>query len=103
MTIKIQRITTSAILLTLFVAASALADDVNQRQHASPEVKAKVNRQLANAYAQGGPVDRVTVTRGEDASAVLEIGTVNGTGHALREQNIVTGDNTVICLHCRSR
>jgi hypothetical protein len=89
----------------LLVANGALADGVNQRQGAAPATKAKVNRQLAGAYAQGGVKDNTTVKSGDSAAATLEIGTGNSTGRggssAPREQTIVTRDNTVICLRCR--
>lgn len=96
----------AVVAFTLLVANGALADGVNQRQGAPPATKAKVNRLLASAYAQGGVRDNTTVRRGGDAAAILEIGTTTtggrgGSSSTPREQTIVTGDNTVICLHCR--
>lgn len=96
----------AVLAVAVLVADGAWADGVNQRQGAAPATKAKVNRQLASAYAQGGVKDNITVRRGGDAAAILEIGTQTVTGRGgssstPREQTIVTGDNTVICLHCR--
>lgn len=99
-----MKVLNSAIVaLALLVADGALADGVNQRQGAAPATKAKVNRLLASAHAQGGVKDNTTVQRGGDAAATLNIGTTTGgrAGSSRREQTIVTGDNTVICLHCR--
>jgi hypothetical protein len=110
--------------LTLFALLSALSvtaqADINERTHPDPGAQAKINRVIAQAYAtRHPPTDHTAVFQGlqpqlgqglrpqlgQGLSVGLSIGTINASkiGQAPREVNIVTRDNTVVCLHCRGR
>jgi len=101
------------LIFPLLCAASlaAQADGVNERTHAPPGAQAKVNRVIAQAEAtHQPPKDNVVVynnlqTQGHGG---ITLGINNG-GHAptlpgqpVPEQNIVTHDNIVVCLHCQA-
>lgn len=101
---------------TLFALLSALSAaaqaDVNERTHPDPGAQAKINRVIAQAYAyRQPPVDHTAVFQGlqpqfgQGLNVGLNIGAFNASkiGQAPREVNIVTRDNTVVCLHCRGK
>ncbi len=100
------------ILLTCIIAFStaAQADGFNERNHADPGAQAKINRVIAQAYATNQPpVDHAAVFQNVQPpfGQGLNLGINNGViapskmGLGPREVNVVTGPNTVICLHCR--
>jgi hypothetical protein len=103
-----------SILLLLF--SYSVVADVNERDHPEPGSQAKINRVIAQAWAtQAPPVDNIAVYKngipkhsvdnGKGVNLGLSVGTVGPAknGQMPRENNVVTRDNIVICLHCNGR
>ena len=98
------------LLLVLTLPGTSAAGGINERNHPPPGSQAKINRVIAQAYAtRKPPVDHTAVYRdlhvqpGAGLNLGVNVGSFNasGIGQGPRENNVVTRDNIVICLHCR--
>lgn len=117
--------TSIAYFLLILLSNQAFADGFNQRDHPAPGQQAKINRVIAQAWSiQKPPVDNIAVYQNVSPSNVPVNTPANGNtqvygGHGVNlglsvgavtpgvngqvplENNVVTRDNIVICLHCQ--